>query len=45
MPSFGLEKLIREHQGLVTSAEVLQELLHRYVAIHRRDAIQPAFHA
>ena len=40
-----LEKLIREHQRLVTSAEVLQEILHRYVAIHRRDAIQPAFHA
>jgi predicted nucleic acid-binding protein len=24
---------------------VLQEILHRYVAIHRRDAIQPAFDA
>ena len=30
---------------MVTSAEVLQEILHRYVAIHRRDAIQPAFDA
>ena len=40
-----LEKLIREHHRLVTSAEVLQEILHRYVAIHRRDAIQPAFDA
>jgi len=40
-----LEKLIREHQRLVTSAEVLQEILHRYVAIHRGDAIQPAFDA
>ena len=40
-----LEKLIREHQRLVTSAEVLQEILHRYVAIDRRDAIQPAFDA
>jgi hypothetical protein len=29
----------------VTSAEVLQEILHRYVAINRRDAIQPAFDA
>ena len=35
-----LEKLIRD-----TSAEVLQEILHRYVAIHRRDAIPPAFDA
>jgi predicted nucleic acid-binding protein len=40
-----LEKLIREHQRLVTNAEVLQEILHRYVAINRRDAIQPAFDA
>jgi predicted nucleic acid-binding protein len=30
---------------LVTDAEVLQEILHRYVAIGRRDAIQPAFDA
>ena len=30
---------------MVTSAEVRQEILHRYVAIHRRDAIQPAFDA
>ena len=29
----------------VTSTEVLQEILHRYVAINRRDAIQPAFDA
>lgn len=28
---------------LVTDAEVLQEILHRYVAIERRDAIDPAF--
>jgi predicted nucleic acid-binding protein len=40
-----LEKLIREHQRLVTNAEVLQEILHRYVAMNRRDAIQPAFDA
>jgi predicted nucleic acid-binding protein len=37
--------LISEHEVLVTDAEVLQEILHRYVAIHRRDAIQPAFDA
>ena len=40
-----LEKLIRDRQRLVTDAEVLQEILHRYVAINRRDAIQPAFDA
>ena len=40
-----LEKLITERQRLVTDAEVLQEILHRYVAIDRRDAIQPAFDA
>jgi uncharacterized protein len=38
-----LEKLVSERQRLVTDAEVLQEILHRYVAIGRRDAIQPAF--
>ena len=40
-----LEKLIRDRQRLVTDAEVLQEILHRYVAINCRDAIQPAFDA
>ena len=40
-----LEKLISDRERLVTDAEVLQEILHRYVAIHRRDAIQPAFDA
>jgi uncharacterized protein len=40
-----VEKLISERQRLVTDAEVLQEILHRYVAINRRDAIQPAFDA
>ena len=40
-----LEKLIAERERLVTDAEVLQEILHRYVAIDRRDAIQPAFDA
>jgi predicted nucleic acid-binding protein len=40
-----LEKLVSERQRLVADAEVLQEILHRYVAIHRRDAIQPAFNA
>jgi uncharacterized protein len=40
-----LEKLLSERVRLVTDAEVLQEILHRYVAIDRRDAIQPAFDA
>ena len=40
-----LEQCIAERQRLVTDAEVLQEILHRYVAIDRRDAIQPAFDA
>jgi uncharacterized protein len=38
-----LEKLVSERTRLVTDAEVLQEILHRYVAIGRREAIQPAF--
>ena len=38
-----LERLISGRERLVTDAEVLQEILHRYVAIDRRDAIQPAF--
>jgi len=38
-----LERLVSEQSRLVTDAEVFQEVLHRYVAIERRDAIQPAF--
>ena len=38
-----LEQAIVEDERLVTDAEVLQEILHRYVAIQRRDAIEPAF--
>lgn len=38
-----LERAIVENRRLVTDAEVLQEILHRYVAIDRRDAIQPCF--
>jgi predicted nucleic acid-binding protein len=40
-----LEKLRSARERLVTDAEVLQEILHRYVAISRREAIQPAFDA
>ena len=38
-----LEQSIAAGERLATDAEVLQEILHRYVAINRRDAIQPAF--
>lgn len=38
-----LESLVVTGERLVTDAEVLQEVLHRYKAIDRRDAIQPAF--
>jgi uncharacterized protein len=37
-----LERLIAGGQRLVTDAEVLQEILHRYTAIDRREAIRPA---
>ena len=40
-----LEQCIVRRERLVTDAEVQQEILHRYVAINRRDAIQPAFDA
>jgi len=40
-----LEQAITHGERLVTDAGVLQEILHRYVAIDRRDAIQPAFDA
>ena len=40
-----LEKFAAEGIRLVTDAEVFQEILHRYVAIDRREAIQPAFEA
>jgi len=40
-----LEQCIADRERLVTDAEVLQEILHRYVAIERRGAIQPAFDA
>ena len=40
-----LERCITRGERLVTDAEVLQEILHRYHAIRRPDAIQPAFDA
>ena len=40
-----LERAVEERQRLVTDAEVLQEIVHRYVAIGRPHAIQDAFDA
>ena len=40
-----LEQLVSAQERLVTDAEVLQEILHRYTSIERPDAIQPAFDA
>lgn len=37
-----LERAIADGERLVTDAEVLQEILYRYRAISRLDAIQPA---
>lgn len=37
-----LERLIAAGERLVTDAEVLQEILHRYTAIGKREAIRPA---
>ena len=35
------ERAIEAQEHLVTDAEVLQEILHRYVAIRRPEAIEP----
>jgi len=40
-----LELAINRGERLVTSAEVMQEILHRYAALRRLDAIQPALDA
>ena len=40
-----LEELVSGQERLVTDAEVLEEILHRYVSIERPDTIQPAFDA
>jgi len=40
-----IEQCITRGERLVTDVEVLQEILHRYHAIRRPDAIQPAFDA
>lgn len=40
-----LDSAITRGERLVTDVEVLQEILHRYAAIERLDAVQPAFDA
>jgi predicted nucleic acid-binding protein len=40
-----LDEAVSRDEPLVTDAEVLQEILHRYSAIGRTEAIQPAFDA
>lgn len=40
-----MESAISAGERLVTDVEVLQEICHRYAAIDRREAIQPAFDA
>lgn len=40
-----LESALSAGERLVTDADVLQEICHRYVAINKREAIQPAFGA
>ena len=40
-----LQTAVAQGERLVTDVEVLQEILHRYAAIRRLDAIQPAFDA
>lgn len=38
-----LEELVGQQERFVTNTEVFQEIMHRYTALHRQDAIQPAF--
>lgn len=40
-----LDSAITRGDRLVTDAEVLQEILHRYLALQRSEAIEPAFDA
>jgi predicted nucleic acid-binding protein len=40
-----VERLIGERQQLVTSSEVFQEILHRYLSLDRRERIGVAFDA
>ena len=38
-----LTQLVQDGEQLITDVEVYQEILHRYTAIQRLDAIDPAF--
>jgi predicted nucleic acid-binding protein len=38
-----LEQFVADGERLVTDVEAFQEILHRFVALGRRDAIQPTF--
>jgi uncharacterized protein len=38
-----LERLVADGERLVTDVEVFQEILHRFVALGRREAIQATF--
>jgi len=40
-----LERLVVERSRLVTDAEAMNEILHRYASLDRRATIQPAFDA
>jgi predicted nucleic acid-binding protein len=40
-----VERLITGREGMVTSSEVFQEIMHRYVSLDRRDRIAVAFDA
>ena len=40
-----LEVAVAARERLVTDAEAFQEILHRYVSINRREAIEPAWDA
>jgi predicted nucleic acid-binding protein len=38
-------RLVGAGERLVTDVAVLEEILHRYTVIHRRDALRPAYEA
>ncbi len=40
-----LDQLVRDGESLITSVEVYQEILHRYSALGRLDAVDEAFNA
>ena len=40
-----LQTAVAARERLVTDAETFQEILHRYTAINRREAIEPAWNA